>query len=201
MAFRLTLVRFTSFLRVWRMSASKVGGMPRFRAGSADGAVRGSRRSTSTTRSSRRLCRSSAWLSACNTGSGNRPFCRIILGSTERFGPAMRPGAPTTVAPVGTGLITTEPAPIRVVFHGGRAQNRRWRADDDVVSADGMALCFPGPVALVYQPVVVDPGRLPDHHTHAVVNEEEPADPGPRMNLHASLHQLRCVTSRPRKKS
>src|SRR5579883_3260687 len=68
------------------------------------------------------------------------------------------------------------------------AEDARARADHHAVSDGGMALAgrFPSAserYALIEQHVVADFRRLADHHPHAVVDEQTPADPGAGMNL------------------
>src|SRR5512135_3241873 len=72
-------------------------------------------------------------------------------------------------------------ADLRAVADVDRAKHLRARADHHAVAYGGMALAMlPGSAAqghaVIHGHVVADLGRLADHHAHAVVDEEAPAD-------------------------
>ena len=112
-----------------------------------------------------------------------------------RCSPGGRAGMPTTLAPGGTSATTTALAPIRapaptVIGPSTCAPG----ADRHAVAHRRMALARLPPGlegepaqgdAVVDQHVVADLRRFADHHAHAVVDEEPPADPGAGMDLDA----------------
>ena len=78
----------------------------------------------------------------------------------------------------------------RALAHGDGAENLGAGADHHVVFQRRVALAlFPGGAAqghaMVERAVVADFGGFADHHTHAVIDEEAPADLGARMDLDA----------------
>ena len=101
----------------------------------------------------------------------------------------MRPGTPTTVAPGGTDLTTTEPEPILAPSPMVMAPK--------MVELEPTMTRFPkGGMAFLFfkcgaaqhntfinQAVVADLGGLSNHHTHSMVDKESPADLCARMDF------------------